>query len=128
MKIIVDMNLPPAWCEVLEAHGHEANHWSDLGPIDASDRSIMEHAHAHGAIVFTHDLDFGAILAATGTDSPSVIQLRTQDPTPQTTIDVLLQVLDEFESELHAGALLSVDRTRTRVRVLPLRSRGRPSM
>jgi len=40
------------------------------------DRNIM------GGRVFTHDLDFGDILAATGAEAPSVIQVRTEDTTP----------------------------------------------
>lgn len=42
----------------------------------------MAWARANDYIVFTHDLDFGAMLALTNAESPSVIQVRTQDVTP----------------------------------------------
>ncbi len=42
----------------------------------------MEWAKTNSHIVFTHDLDFGAILAATNAIAPSVIQVRTQDVMP----------------------------------------------
>ena len=34
-------------------------------------------------MLLTHDLDFGAILAASGDLKPSVLQLRSQDVTPE---------------------------------------------
>jgi predicted nuclease of predicted toxin-antitoxin system len=34
-----------------------------IGTADAPDTEIMDYAHTHGYTVFTHDLDFGAILA-----------------------------------------------------------------
>jgi predicted nuclease of predicted toxin-antitoxin system len=39
---------------------------------------IKSWARAHGAIVFTHDLDFGAMLAATKANAPSVIHVCKQ--------------------------------------------------
>ena len=56
MKIVVDMNLPPAW-------GHMAMHWSAIGDGKASDSEVMAWARTNGYLVFTHDLDFGALLA-----------------------------------------------------------------
>jgi predicted nuclease of predicted toxin-antitoxin system len=37
----------------------------------------MNYAAVNGYTVFTHDLDFGAMLAKTGAKKPSVIQIRT---------------------------------------------------
>ncbi len=45
------------------------------GPMNAPDKEIMDYATKHGHGVFTHDLDFGAILATTKADGPSVVQL-----------------------------------------------------
>lgn len=65
MKVLSDMNLSPNWVPLLEAAGFESVHWSTVGDPGASDRSILEWALTNGYIVFTNDLDFGAILAAT---------------------------------------------------------------
>ena len=65
MKFLIDMNLSPRWVKVLTAAGHHAQHWSSVGAVDAADVEIMAYARAHDLIVFTHDLDFSAILAAT---------------------------------------------------------------
>jgi len=78
MKLLVDMNLSPEWVRVLEEGGWEATHWSKIGDAGASDSEIMTWAKANGHVVFTHDLDFGAILAATKAQSPSVLQIRTK--------------------------------------------------
>lgn len=70
MQIIVDMNLSPRWTASLGAEGFEASHWSEIGPVDALDTVIMDHARSTGSVILTHDLDFGAILAATGDRRP----------------------------------------------------------
>ena len=38
----------------------------------------MAFAGANGCVVLTHDLDFGAILAATQGRKPSVVQIRAR--------------------------------------------------
>ena len=70
--------------------------------------------------MLTHDLDFGAILAATKVDTPSVIQIRAQDVLPAGLGPRLIVILRRYESELAAGALIIVDEGRQRIRILPL--------
>lgn len=48
MKLLLNMNLAPAWCDLLRARGHEVVHWSTEGDPRATDRSIMEFAAARG--------------------------------------------------------------------------------
>lgn len=50
-----------------------AVHWSTAGRVDAPDSDIMAFAAAGEFVVLTHDLDFGAILAVTHGEKPSVI-------------------------------------------------------
>ena len=95
-------------------------HWSTVGSIKASDREIMAWAKSKRYIVLTHDLDFGAILAAAGYDSPSVIQLRFQDIAPNKSKDILMEVLRRFQDELERGVLISIDEDKARIRMLPL--------
>jgi predicted nuclease of predicted toxin-antitoxin system len=66
----------------LNSAGWEAIHWSTVGNPRAEDEAIMAWARAQKHVVFTHDLDFGTLLALTRTGSPSVIQVRTQEVTP----------------------------------------------
>ncbi len=81
MKLLLDMNLSPRWIQTLEEKGWETVHWTSVGDPRASDREIMKWAHDHDHVVVTHDLDFGAMLAATSAQKPSVIQVRTRDVT-----------------------------------------------
>jgi predicted nuclease of predicted toxin-antitoxin system len=81
----------------------------------------MNWALANDHIVFTHDLDFGAILAATQANAPSVIQVRTQDVMPSHLETVIVAAMQQYEAELDAGALVIVNEGRLRVRLLPLR-------
>jgi predicted nuclease of predicted toxin-antitoxin system len=72
-------------------------------------------------LLFTHDLDFGAILAATEAEGPSVIQIRTQDISPNLAKTLLLNIINKFAENLLQGVLISVDEEKSRVRVLPLK-------
>ena len=124
MKIVIDMNLSPLWVQLLADAGHEAVHWSEIGAPNATDREIMIWARSNGFIVFTHDLDFGTILASTDAEAPSVFQVRTQDISPHHIGDLVLSAIKQFEESLKQGALVSLDKNRARARVLPLRREG----
>ena len=120
MKILIDMNLSPSWCDLLVKRGFEAVHWTEVGNPDDPDQELFRWALDNDHIVFTHDLDFGAILAATGANAPSVLQIRTQDVHPDSLGEYVISLLKEFASELEQGALISADRERSRIRMLPL--------
>jgi predicted nuclease of predicted toxin-antitoxin system len=75
-------------------------------------------------VVFTHDLDFGILLAQTESSGPSVIQVRTQDVTPGHLGNLVLSVLSAHGAALAAGVLITVDESRARVRILPIRRRS----
>ena len=121
MKLLVDMNLSPEWVAVLKQAGWEAIHWSNAGNLRAADSEIMAWAKQNGHIVFTHDLDFGSLLALTQAEGPSVIQVRTQDVTPVAIGKLVVNALRQFHSELEKGALIVLDEARARARVLPLK-------
>ena len=122
MKILIDMNLPPRWLQVFAEAGWEAVHWSQVGAPTAGDREIMAWARKNGYVVFTHDLDFAALLAATQGEGPSVIQVRTQNVLPEAIGYLVLHSMQRFQSELEKGAIMTLDPVRARVRILPLRS------
>ena len=120
MKVLIDMNLSPSWVQALDDHGFEALHWSSIGDGRAPDSVVLAWAKGNGYIVFTNDLDFGAILAITRAVAPSVIQVRTQDLSPGRLIGLVVRGLRQHQSALERGALISVDELRLRSRVLPL--------
>lgn len=122
MRVLIDMNLSPSWIESFTAADIEATHWSSVGSASAPDQVIFNHARQFGYVIFTHDLDFGSLLALTQATSPSVIQVRTQDVLPKALSHRLIGVIRKYETALDQGSLIVVDETRERVRILPLRS------
>jgi predicted nuclease of predicted toxin-antitoxin system len=120
MKIVIDMNLTPAWVPFLESQGLEAVHWTQVGDNRATDYEIMQWARNNNSIVFTHDLDFGAILSATQAQGPSVIQVRGQNVLPASLGTLVARTLVQYKEELIAGALITIEPARSRIRLLPL--------
>jgi len=116
------MNLPPRWVDAFAAAGWEAVHWSQVGAPTASDREIMAWARENAYIVFTHDLDFSALLAAAQGEEPSVILVRAQNILPEAIGNLVINALNQFQDELEKGAIITLDPVRARVRILPLKS------
>ena len=119
MKLLIDMNLSPEWVEVFRQQKWQALHWSEAGDPRALDRTIMDWSRTHDYIVFTHDLDFGALLATTQARGPSVIQVRAQDIMPHSLGPRLVLTLLEHKSVLESGALITIDENKYRIRILP---------
>lgn len=120
MKILLDMNLSPSWVGFLASEGFEAVHWMSVGSGREADRVLMDWATDQGFVVFTHDLDFSALLAATRARGPSVIQLRGQDVLPGTVGKDVVRVLRMRAPEITQGAIVTIDKVASRVRVLPI--------
>ena len=104
MKLLLDMNLSPAWIRFLEERGFEAVHWSTIGEPTATDTVIMAWARDRGFVVITHDLDFSALLAYTQAVGPSVVQVRTQDVLPDVIGLKVVQILRDQRVALDEGA------------------------
>jgi predicted nuclease of predicted toxin-antitoxin system len=120
MKLLIDMNLSPEWVRFLADSGFESIHWSEVGSPSAPDAQIMEYASANGLVVFTHDLDFGALLATRKALQPSVIQIRAQDVLPPAIGKMVVRALHASRPHLDRGALVTVDPHRHRIRLLPV--------
>ena len=80
----------------------------------------MDWAVENGHIVFTHDLDFGTMLALTHAKGPSVLQVRSENILPDHLEDLVLEALKQYDADLASGALVVVDENKRRVRVLPI--------
>ena len=119
MKLLIDMNLSPEWVSFLSGEGIDAVHWSAVGRADAADSVILDFAAANGWVVFTHDLDFGALLATLRTNKPSVIQVRAQDVLPAAIGDLVLRAIRSAAPHFETGVLVTVDSLRHRIRLLP---------
>jgi predicted nuclease of predicted toxin-antitoxin system len=122
IAVVVDINLSPTWVDVFTGHGWPAVHWSNVGDPRASDRTVMAWARAHGHLVFTHDLDFGTLLALTRDNGPSVVQVRAHDVLPVHLGQIVIKTIRTHESQLEKGAIVTIDESRGRVRILPIGS------
>ena len=114
------MNLSPEWVPCLHGHGFAAVHWSAIGAGNAPDSEIMQWARDNRCVVFTHDLDFGILLAHSKDRGPSVMQVRTQDVSPDHLGPLVLSALRAHGETLENGALLTIDEAKSRVRILPI--------
>jgi len=120
LKFVIDMNLSPQWTEIFRREGWVAIHWSEIGAATAEDSVILTWALMNQYVVFTHDLDFSAILAATQANAPSVLQLRAQDILPESIVTSVFAAIHQFEDQLERGALVVVDPKKSRVKILPI--------
>jgi predicted nuclease of predicted toxin-antitoxin system len=120
VKVLLDMNLSPLWVQFLTEEGIQCVHWSAVGDPRAPDAQIMQWARENGFVLFTNDMDFGALLAGTRAKGPSVLQVRAKDTMPDVIGRDVVRVLHLREGAIDAGALVTIDRARARVRVLPI--------
>lgn len=119
MKLVVDMCLPPDLSQGLSDAGHDAVHWSEVGDPKAMDVMILKWALEQHRVILTHDLDFNTLLYDSQGAGPSVVIIREQDTSPETTLRPMLRILTQFEAELLEGALISMGRHVARMRRLP---------
>jgi predicted nuclease of predicted toxin-antitoxin system len=102
--------------------GYNAIHLQEEGLERLPDSAILEKARQEGRIILTCDLDFGELLAASNQALPSVIIFRRlPNYTPAYITSRLLDALSEYSQELAAGAILTIEETRYRLRRLPIR-------
>ena len=120
MRLLIDMHLSPKWVEFLADAGFEAVHWSTLGAANAPDPELMAYAVAKNYVILTHDLDFGAILAASGVSGPSVVQIRADDLSTSAIGHSIISVLQQAVDAIEAGGLVTVDPKCARVTLLPI--------
>jgi predicted nuclease of predicted toxin-antitoxin system len=120
MKFLLDQGLPRSTVPHLQAFGLEAEHVGALGLATATDEAILAEGIARGAIVVTLDADFHAILARSGAAQPSVIRIRVQGLKGEEVARVINQVVQAVESDLLAGAAVTVTERRLALRRLPL--------
>lgn len=120
MKFLADMGISPKTADFLSHLGHQAIHLHQQGLYRLKDSEILEKARREGCILLTHDLDFGSLLAASGTHLPSVVIFRLRNMHPENVNRHLLKVVSEFGKLLEKGTVVTVTEGQVRIRDLPL--------
>ncbi|MCI0621337.1 MAG: DUF5615 family PIN-like protein [Acidobacteria bacterium] len=120
MKLLLDQGLPRGSAELLRSRGIDTVHVGELAMASADDPSILDTAREVGRVVVTLDADFHTLLALSGCSSPSVIRIRIEKLRAAELAELLFNVTTQTQQPLIAGAMVSVQPTRLRVRHLPL--------
>lgn len=84
------------------------------------DSEILQKARREASIHLTHDLDFGHLLAASGTQLPSVIVFRLRNMRPEQVNRYLHYPITHHREALGHGAIVTIAEASVRVRHLPL--------
>jgi len=86
----------------------------------ASDKEILAWPLEQKAAVVTLDADFQAILAVSGAGGPSVIRMRRQGVNALAVVELVENVLADFEFDLARGSLVTVKVNKTTCHKLPI--------
>jgi predicted nuclease of predicted toxin-antitoxin system len=122
MRFLADMGISPKTVDFLNALQHDVTHLHDQKLDSAPDSVILKKAREERRILLTHDLDFGELLAASGTVSPSVIIFRLRNMHPDRVNTSLNSIINKHAAILEQGVIISVDEGQIRVRMLPVGS------
>jgi len=121
VKFLLDMGISIHLIPELRSDGFEAAHIADLSAGTLPDAEILARAREEGYVLLVHDLDFPALMAASGSRSPSVVVFRLKNMRPENVLSFFRKVLATAKEDLEQGAIVSVTEGTIRVRSLPLR-------
>ena len=121
MRLLLDMNLPPAMADWLCSEGHDAIHAREFGLGRLSDREIFARAAAEQRITVTFDLDFGEIVGLAGAANAGVILLRLRSARQSALRDRVRVAIARAAEALQSGAIVLVEDARIRIRPMPPR-------
>lgn len=120
MRLLIDESLQHDLAGVLSGQGHDAVHVADVNLQGSPDVDVLAKARADDRVVVTADTDFGTLLALSGASGPSVVLLRRSGRRVHERAQIVLTVLDLVAGQLAAGAVVTVDNERVRIRPLPV--------
>ena len=113
MRVLLDACVWSGAASQLTAAGHDAQ-WAGAWDEDPGDEAILRRAHAAGRVLATLDKDFGEIAIVRGVAHSGIVrlvELRARDQGP-----VLCAVLARYGAELSAGAIVTIEPGRVRIR------------
>jgi predicted nuclease of predicted toxin-antitoxin system len=123
LKLLLDQGLPRGARSLLQQRGYDVVHTGEIGLATATDEDILARARTDNRVVVTLDADFHTLLALSGAPRPSVVRIRLEGLRAEGLVELLAVVLGRCEEQLRAGAAVSIQPTRTRVRRLPIHAR-----
>ncbi len=122
MRLLVDLNVSPRVASLLRSMGHEVERVGDVLDARATDIAILERAARAGAVVVSQDQDFSALIAARGQIAPSLVNVRLSTVDSDSVARIVHAVVVHAAEDLSAGAIVTIDDGRVRLRRLPVRA------
>jgi predicted nuclease of predicted toxin-antitoxin system len=113
MKILLDTCVWYGVRNELIAAGYDVI-WSGDWSEDPGDEQILSTAHSEDRILVTLDKDFGELAIIRGLPHSGILRLVNLSTKQQ--VAVCLQVLSRYGQELEAGAIITAEITRVRIR------------
>jgi len=113
MRILLDTCVWGGALRVLEAEGHDVI-WAGEWPEDPGDEEILARAFSENRVLVTLDKDFGELAILRETPHHGIIRLVGFGAREHAS--VWLRVLEIYGAELEAGAIVTAEPGRLRIR------------
>lgn len=121
-KFLADMPISPKTVEHIRRLGVECRHLTEFKMEKTSDEEIIKFAKENGFTILTEDLDFGTILSYTQEIEPCVVILRVGNLNTAKINRLIEKTLDQIMDQ--DNAIIIIERTRIRIKKLPIERRG----
>lgn len=113
MRVLLDTCVWGKARDALASHGHDVV-WSGDWDEDPGDEEILAVAHREGRVLVTLDKDFGELAILHGRPHRGILRLVGISARQQGVVCAAL--LERYGKELTAGAIVTVDADRVRIR------------
>ena len=113
MKLLLDTCVWGGAVKPLKDAGHDVD-WSGAWSKDPGDEQILSYAHSEGRILVTLDKDFGELAIVKGMSHAGIVRLVGLSVRQQAF--ACSAALERYCEELQAGAIVTVEPNRTRIR------------
>lgn len=113
MRVLLDTCVWGGVRTALSAAGHDVV-WAGEWSTDPGDEEIAARAHLEVRVLVTLDKDFGELAIVHRHSHHGIVRLVSMSSSRQ--VELCLAVLSRYGSQLEAGAIVTADASRMRVR------------
>jgi predicted nuclease of predicted toxin-antitoxin system len=114
MKVLLDSCVSENIRPSLTAAGHDVA-WTGDWESDTGDEEILAFANREGCVLVTLDKDFGTLAILYGRPHAGIVRLVNLSLREQTA--VCLHILQTYATDLTAGAIITAELNRVRIRL-----------